>query len=90
MALFTIHPDYMYFGSKQSKPENYPVERYIEFLTYIKNTYDGQYWNVLARDMARYWGKEIGPGARIQSMNFKKSVRVSRAGPRKSNAGLSP
>jgi glycosyltransferase involved in cell wall biosynthesis len=61
MALFTVHPDYIYFGGQQSKTETYPVERYLEFLTYIKNTYDGQYWNVLARDMARFWGEEMGP-----------------------------
>ena len=54
MALFISHPDYMNFNSA-SHYEKYPVQYYEDFLTYIKTKYEGQYWNVLPKDMARFW-----------------------------------
>jgi hypothetical protein len=60
MALFIAHSDYMCFGGRHLKAETYPVERYIEFLRYIQTAYDGQYWHVVARDMARFWKTEMG------------------------------
>lgn len=35
--------------------EEYPVEYYVEFLEYVKERYEGQYWHVLPREMARFW-----------------------------------
>jgi hypothetical protein len=35
--------------------EEYPAEYYQEFLEYVKDKYEGQYWHVLPRDMARFW-----------------------------------
>ena len=54
MALFISHPDYMNFNSA-SHYEKYPVQYYEDFLTYIKTKYEGQYWHVLPRDLARFW-----------------------------------
>ena len=58
MALLVTHPDYMNFGQKRPKLEEYPILYYREFLEYIKGRYEGEYWHVLPRDMARFW-KEI-------------------------------
>ena len=54
MALFISHPDYINFNNN-SHYEKYPVKYYEEFLTYIKTKYEGQYWHVLPKDMARFW-----------------------------------
>ena len=40
--------------------EEYPAEYYRELLEYIKDRYEGQYWHVLPRDMARFWREEVG------------------------------
>jgi hypothetical protein len=55
MALLITHPDYMNFGGRKMKAEEYPVQFYTEFLEYIKYQYGGKYWNVLPKDMARFW-----------------------------------
>jgi len=55
MVLLNSHPDYMNFGGKRLKIEEYPAEYYMEFLEYIKSRYEGQYWHVLPKDMARFW-----------------------------------
>jgi hypothetical protein len=55
MALLNVHPDYMRFDDKKRGLEEYPAEYYEEFLRYIKTEYAGQYWNVLPKDMTRFW-----------------------------------
>lgn len=55
MALINIHPDYIQFSEERASPELYPVELYIKFLEYVKSRYDGQYWQVLAKDLANYY-----------------------------------
>ena len=57
MALLNTHPDYMYFGDGKPGVEEYPAWYYEEFLQYIKDKYEGLYWHVLPRDLARYWSK---------------------------------
>jgi len=54
MALFISHPDYMNFDSV-SHHEKYPSKYYEDFLIYIKTKYEGQYWHVLPKDLARFW-----------------------------------
>lgn len=63
MALLNTHPDYMDFSGRNSDIEEYPAEYYSNFLEYIKKKYEGQYWHVLPREMARYWSS----GAATQS-----------------------
>ena len=55
MALLNTHPDYMSFGGGKLRYDEYPAEKYLEFLEYIENKYSGQYWHVLPREMARFW-----------------------------------
>ena len=59
MALLNTHPDYMYFGKGKKSIEEYPVKYYIDFLEYVKNKYEEQYWHVLPRDMARFWVSDV-------------------------------
>jgi hypothetical protein len=57
MALLNVHPDYLSFDGLPSSPREYPVARYRELLTYIRDRYAGKFWNVVPRDLAR-WFKE--------------------------------
>jgi glycosyltransferase involved in cell wall biosynthesis len=55
MALPIIHPDYIYFNSGQPSHEEYPSSHYSEFLDYIRQKYNGQYWAALPSDVCRYF-----------------------------------
>ena len=59
MALLLTHPDYMNGKKKKCGIEEYPMEFYKEFLDYIKSEYDGQYWNPLPGEMARFWKERM-------------------------------
>jgi hypothetical protein len=54
MVLLNTHPDYMCFNKNKRKSEEYPVERYIEFLSHIRTKFIHEYWNVLAENMATF------------------------------------
>jgi glycosyltransferase involved in cell wall biosynthesis/peptidoglycan/xylan/chitin deacetylase (PgdA/CDA1 family) len=54
MALLITHPDYMRFNDGKRGLDEYPANYYREFLDHIRTTYEGQYWNALPRDVARY------------------------------------
>jgi hypothetical protein len=47
----------MKFGRGVCGNEQYPAERYSEFLEYVKGSYKGEYWDVLPRDIARFWSE---------------------------------
>lgn len=55
MALLNTHPDYMLFNEETPGFEEYPADYYEGFLTFIKNKYEGQYWHVLPKEMAKFW-----------------------------------
>jgi len=57
MALIITHPDYMKFDGEKPAINEYPASYYRDFLIYIKENYKEQYWNVLPRQMARFWAK---------------------------------
>lgn len=54
MAVLNSHPDYMDFGGKKPRREEYPARYYTEFLEYVKCNYEGQYWHVLPKDIAAF------------------------------------
>ncbi|HKZ56666.1 MAG TPA: hypothetical protein VJ024_03085 [Thermodesulfovibrionales bacterium] len=58
MALMIVHPDYMSFNGAKPGNDEYPAEFYEEFLNYTKSKYQGQYWNVLPKEIARFWFRE--------------------------------
>jgi hypothetical protein len=55
MALLIVHPDYINPGSRRNGAEEYPLKFYDDFLRYVRETYDGKYYHVLPRDLARFW-----------------------------------
>lgn len=55
MALVITHPDYMVFDNERRRADSYPSDLYINFLNYVKEKYEGQYWSVLPKDIAGYW-----------------------------------
>lgn len=55
MALVNVHPDYMDFDGGKLGIQQYPAQYYAEFLNYVKAKYEGQYWNVLPRQIAHFW-----------------------------------
>jgi hypothetical protein len=57
MALINVHPDYINFDEGNPALEEYPVQYYKQFLQYVKTRYEGAYWHVLPKDMARFWSK---------------------------------
>ncbi len=52
MALVNVHPDYLNFENKR-KLEEFPVNFYYDFLKYVKDTYNGKYWNALPKQVAK-------------------------------------
>ena len=54
MVLLDTHPDYMNFNSATARSDQYPVNRYVELLEYIRSRYAGQYWHALPREVAAH------------------------------------
>ena len=52
MALLIVHPDYTNFSNNGLAADEFPVSHYAEFLRYVRETYAGQYWNALPREVA--------------------------------------
>jgi hypothetical protein len=57
MALLNTHPDYMNFNKQKNGSEDYPVSYYINFLNYVKDRYEGQYWHALPREITAFFPK---------------------------------
>jgi hypothetical protein len=55
MALVDTHADYMNCNKGRCTIEEYPRKYYEEFLDYTKGKYEGQFWNPLPKEMARFW-----------------------------------
>ena len=53
MALINVHPDYLNFENK-TESEEFPVSYYSEFLEFIKKNFEGKYWNVLPKEVAKF------------------------------------
>ena len=57
MALLNVHPDYLGFGIKKTAAAEYPSAWYEAFLQFIRESYDGQFWNALPRELAGWFRK---------------------------------
>jgi hypothetical protein len=60
MALIKTHPDYMDFSGDGDRTDSYPVQRYIEFLDYIKSRYASEAWFASPSEVAAFW-RELRP-----------------------------
>ncbi len=69
MAPLNTHPDYMCFEGKPARDE-FPVSFYEEFLSYLHERYEGQYWHALPREVAAYY-KEAVPA---ESRNTRRKI----------------
>jgi glycosyltransferase involved in cell wall biosynthesis len=58
MVLLNTHPDYMCFEGKQARDE-FPVTYYEEFLRYVREKHEGDYWAALPREVAKYYRDRI-------------------------------
>jgi len=56
MVLVNVHPDYINFDGIR-KSEEYSLEIYRSFLTYILTNHIGEYWNVTPKELALFWKK---------------------------------
>jgi hypothetical protein len=59
MALVNVHPDYLTFEGEPPSSRQFPVARYRELLSYVKDRYVGKFWNVLPRDLARWFRAQV-------------------------------
>ena len=55
VVLMNTHPDYMNMNGQACGREEYPAGFYEQILRHIQDAYQGQFWHVLPRDLARYW-----------------------------------
>jgi glycosyltransferase involved in cell wall biosynthesis/peptidoglycan/xylan/chitin deacetylase (PgdA/CDA1 family) len=69
MALLNTHPDYMCFDGENA-PDEFPVSYYEEFLSYVRDRYQGAFWSAQPRDVARYYCASIP----LSSRNSRKKV----------------
>jgi len=84
MALLNTHPDYMSFNGEQAEKETYPADYYRDFLLYIKEKYEGQYWNATHAEVASFWKENMshqkfcisGPYKQSALSHLKKTVWI--------------
>jgi len=57
MALVNVHPDYINFSGSKLLFKEYPISYYAGLLDYVKQKYDGQYWNSLPKEACRYYNE---------------------------------
>jgi len=69
MALLTTHPDYMCFNGEKERGES-PVSYYEEFLSYVRDKYEGTFWSALPRDVARRYCDALP----LSSRNSRKKI----------------
>jgi glycosyltransferase involved in cell wall biosynthesis/peptidoglycan/xylan/chitin deacetylase (PgdA/CDA1 family) len=69
MVLLNTHPDYMCFDGEQQRDE-FPVALYEDLLRYIRERYEGSYWDALPRDVARYYRNSVP----VSSRNTRKKI----------------
>lgn len=63
MVLLNTHPDYMCFEGSPG-PEEFPVSYYDEFLSHLKEKYEGTFWTGLPREVGRFFCSQIPMSAR--------------------------
>jgi hypothetical protein len=54
MALVIVHPDYLAFDGEAPGALTYPASLYAEFLSWLKQKYEGRYWHALPAEVAEF------------------------------------
>lgn len=55
MALVNVHPDYVFFGQGSAPNGQYPSAYYKAFLQYLRQRYEGAFWNQTPGAVARFF-----------------------------------
>src|SRR5271157_990712 len=75
MALLLVHPDYIQLDGTRRRNDEYPVSLYREFLEHVKKKYEGQYWQALPREVARFWKEQyVSPQPAVASLDTRHST----------------
>ena len=69
LALVNIHPDYIDFEGGSVTNTTYPSALLEDFFQYINSTYQNQYWNPLARDLAVWFRDQRQPGGDVPAVS---------------------
>ncbi len=77
MALMITHPDYMNIEGSKSSIDEYPVGYYLDFLSYIKDRYENQYWHALPKDIAQFWARQMKNTLDDKSRTFLNKINKS-------------
>jgi hypothetical protein len=77
MVLLNVHPDYMDFDRSQDSWGAYPARYYSELLEYIKQRYEGSYWQALPREVAEYCA-EFKPRVALSTMPHRPMAQPRR------------
>jgi glycosyltransferase involved in cell wall biosynthesis len=54
MVLINVHPDYLRFDGDPTSQRTFPVVHYIKLLEYVRERYEGTFWQPLPRELARF------------------------------------
>lgn len=65
MALLNTHPDYMFFGQGKKRIDEYHAGFYTQFLSYIKDKFEGMYYTDLPSRAACFWRTRLSPSEDI-------------------------
>ena len=58
MVLANVHPDYMNFGNHECSIDEFPMDLYQGFLSWVRDTYEDSYWHALPREVALFFPQE--------------------------------
>lgn len=64
MALLDTHPDYMAFGGRHPRQDEFPVQLYADFLRHIRATYSDAFWPALPMTVAEFYLNNCPPPSR--------------------------
>ncbi len=58
-AVLNVHPDYMKFDDCRGSEEVYDSSLYLDFLKHVEESYLGQYWLALPKEVSAYFRSDI-------------------------------
>ncbi len=80
MALVITHPDYMNIEGSKLSIDEYPVGYYLDFLSYIKDRYENQYWDALPNEIAQFWAGKMRNTLDDKNRTFLNKIHKSITG----------
>ena len=86
MALVNVHPDYLRFDGGRPSSRTYPISRYEQLLTHLRERYGDGFWQPLPKELARFVAQlDVRPVIRrprricmVTHSSYESDNRVSR------------